>query len=296
MLSASLDLARRPPTFIPPLNPLVSEAAPAASPLIASPTCHLVPGLLSVTFRKLPARDIIHLTREAGLQSIEWGGDHHVPHGNVTVAREIGLATQGEGLRVSAYGSYYSAGVSESQGLSFADVLRTAEALRAPAIRVWAGNLGSASCDAEHRARVISDIARITAMAAEQGVHVTLELHSHTLTDTLASTQQILAEVDHPNLLSNWQPPQDTSVADCTTSLTTLLPHVGHVHVFHWWPNGSFVHPLGDGAFAWTTYLKILAAASREIFVSLEFVRGESVPQFQQDASTLLQWLKKLPF
>ena len=49
-------------------------------------------GLLSVTFRSLPYQRIIELAVKAGLDGIEWGGDEHVPPGNLKLAQEIGQA------------------------------------------------------------------------------------------------------------------------------------------------------------------------------------------------------------
>jgi hypothetical protein len=40
-------------------------------------------GLVSVTFRQLSAEEIIKLVVCAGLEGIEWGGDIHVPHGDL---------------------------------------------------------------------------------------------------------------------------------------------------------------------------------------------------------------------
>jgi hypothetical protein len=40
-------------------------------------------GLVSITFRQLSPPAIIDLVRQAGLEGIEWGGDVHVPHGDL---------------------------------------------------------------------------------------------------------------------------------------------------------------------------------------------------------------------
>ena len=51
-------------------------------------------GLLSVTFRNLPFEQIIDLTVQAGLDGIEWGGDVHVPPGELKPAERIGQAAR----------------------------------------------------------------------------------------------------------------------------------------------------------------------------------------------------------
>src|SRR3954469_7051647 len=100
-------------------------------------------GLVSVTFRPLSPQHVVELVRQAKLDAIEWGGDIHVPHGDVAAAREVWTMTLDAGLAVAAYGSYYRAGVSETDGLPFARVLETAVQLAAPTIRVWAGSKAS---------------------------------------------------------------------------------------------------------------------------------------------------------
>jgi hypothetical protein len=57
----------------------------------------IIPGLVSITFRKLAPAEIITLVRQADLQAIEWGGDVHVPHGNVRQVREVPRLTEDAG-------------------------------------------------------------------------------------------------------------------------------------------------------------------------------------------------------
>ena len=99
------------------------------------------PGLVSISFRKLSWQDTLSLAKTAGLEAIEWGGDVHVPHGDVALAREVGEATRAAGLEVAAYGSYYRLG---EPAPDFSDVLASAKALGAPIIRIWAGSYGPA--------------------------------------------------------------------------------------------------------------------------------------------------------
>lgn len=64
-------------------------------------------GLVSVTFRNLAIKEIVKIVVEAGLDGIEWGGDIHVPHGDLQVAKQTMRMTEDAGLTVTAYGSYY---------------------------------------------------------------------------------------------------------------------------------------------------------------------------------------------
>ncbi len=250
-------------------------------------------GLVSVTFRKLAPADIVALVRKAGLTGIEWGGDIHVPHGDVERAREVRARTGEAGLRVAAYGSYYRAGASESDGLPFRRVLDTAVELGAPSIRVWPGVKGSADVDEAGRWAVIEDLRRIAEMAGQVGVRVATEFHGGTLTDTNASANQLLVEVDHPNLHTGWQPHNGEDTATCVEGLRDIAPRLDNVHVFHWWPSSAERHPLAEGAARWAQFWRVLKALPGERFALLEFVPDDSEASFLRDAATLSAWLEE---
>ena len=250
------------------------------------------PGLVSVTFRALAPGEIVTLVRQAGLRGIEWGGDIHVPHGNLPRAREVCELTQEAGLAVAAYGSYYRAGQSEGAGLPFASVLETAIELGSPVVRVWAGMAGSASVSPEVRARIVTDLARIAALAAGVRVGVALEFHNGTLTDTADSTVRLLAEVNHRNLSTYWQPPLDAGTAGCVRDLRQLLPRVTNLHVYHWRPASTDRLPLVEGAERWQTFLKVASAAPGDRYAMLEFVEHDAPGSFLRDAATLRGWLE----
>jgi len=67
------------------------------------------------------------------MRAIEWGGDVHVPTGDLAGAREVAARCGDAGIAVEAYGSYFRASG------EFGPVLETAVALGAPRVRVRAG-------------------------------------------------------------------------------------------------------------------------------------------------------------
>ncbi len=250
------------------------------------------PGLVSITFRKLSSAEIIALVRKAGLVGIEWGGDIHVPHGDLPRAREVRAMTQEAGLRVAAYGSYYRAGFSETNGLPFKQVLDSALELGAPTIRVWPGNKGSAELSTEGRRAVVEDLRRITALAAQVGVTISTEFHANTLTDTNESASRLLEEVAHPNLFTCWQPHNGEATEECVAGLRAVSARVSNVHVFHWWPSSAQRLPLAEGEARWAEFWPVLAALPGERFAMLEFVPGDTEDAFLRDASVLSRWLE----
>ena len=66
-------------------------------------------GMASVTFRQFDVDEVIRRTKEAGLMAIEWGGDVHVPHGDLDKARYTADKMRENGLEIASYGSYYRA-------------------------------------------------------------------------------------------------------------------------------------------------------------------------------------------
>ena len=248
------------------------------------------PGLLSVTFRQLAVRQVIDLAAEAELAAIEWGGDVHVPHGDLHVAAETRRACDDRGLAVSAYGSYYRAGGVPTNPAIEA-VLDTAVSLGAPVVRVWAGHRGSAEATPADRDAVVADLTRCCELAASRNLTVATEFHGGTLTDDVESCVDLLTAVNRPNLRTLWQPPNGTDPAASRAGLGRVLPWLSNVHVFHWWPDAAHRRPLAKGADRWPAYLAAAAADGRERYASLEFVAGDDVGQFRRDAATLVGWL-----
>jgi 3-dehydroshikimate dehydratase len=249
-------------------------------------------GLVSITFRQLAPQAIIELVAQSGLDALEWGGDVHVPHGDVAQARRVRRMTADAGLTVAAYGSYYRVGHGEP--VPFEAVVESALALGAPAIRVWAGKVGSAQADAAYWARVVEDSRAIGDLAQQAGLVVAYEYHANTLTDTNASALRLLETVAHPNVKTYWQPPAGATLDENLTSLSAILPWLINVHVFSWRAIDGQRERLALDAKAdeWAKYLDTVTATGRDHFAMIEFVRDDDPANFLQDAQTLKQWLE----
>lgn len=248
-------------------------------------------GLVSISFRNLNVEQIISLVSQAGLKGIEWGGDVHVPHGDIECARTVGQATRQAGLSVAAYGSYYRAGVSEGKGLAFADVLASAEALETSIIRVWAGNVEPQDARADDWQAVVDDSKRIAAMAADKDITIVYEFHDGTLNKTNKSCRELLEKVDCPNVQTYWQPRHGLGGQRNCAELQTLMDRLYGVHVFHWWPDHTARHLLADGKDDWQEYFKIIRTCPRDIFALLEFAKDDSAENCQADARVLQELL-----
>ena len=237
-------------------------------------------GLTSVTFRKRDWREIIQIACDCKLGGIEWGGDVHVPPGDVSHAREVYEATADAGLSVLSYGSYYRLGT----GGDFAPVLDTALGLRAGTIRVWAGTKGSAEYSPAERAAAAAEVQAIADMARPHGVTVAFEYHRNTLTDTSGSTLALLSATGRENVRTYWQPNPDLTHAQRLEGLAAVLPWLENAHV-HVAERHGVLLPLEDVLPQWREYMQALGGRARALI--FEFVKDEDPAQLARDAAVL---------
>ncbi len=255
----------------------------------------LYSGLVSITFRKLSVDEIIKIVKKAGLDAIEWGGDIHVPHGNKIKARMVADKTEQAGLKVAAYGSYYRVGCNKNESAPFESILETALALKAPVVRVWAGDRGSDKADQEWWEQVINESRRIASLGEKAGIKVAYEYHQDTLTDTNRTAFRLLKEVDHPNIYTYWQPPHHLNTKERCTGLKQIIPWLENIHVFYWTHDPERVrHPLVEARDEWLKYLEIVAQVPGDHFAMLEFVKGDNKEQFYNDAVVLKEIIKSV--
>lgn len=251
-------------------------------------------GLVSVTFRNLSAEKIVEIVQKEQLDAIEWGGDVHVPHGDIAQAKKVASITRDAGLQTVAYGSYYRAGFSEENGLPFEPVLASAVELGAPVIRVWAGKWGSDVISEADKALVLQDSLRIAEMAAADGIKVGLEFHGNTLNDSPSAARELFAKLNHPNIFSLWQPLPTLSREEQDESLSVVLPRLCHLHVYHLLPKAPVeLLPLADGIRIWKQWISQITEAKGAVTGLLEFVKGNSLEQYSADAEALRQFFEK---
>jgi 3-dehydroshikimate dehydratase len=248
-------------------------------------------GLCSVTLRALAIRDVVEVTAAAGLESIEWGADVHVPAGDLEAAESARTATAAAGLRVASYGSYYRAGSDDPAG--FAAVLDSARALGAPRIRIWAGDRSSIDATPADRARVALAAREAADRAAGDGIEVAFEFHGGSLTDDVESALGLLKAVAHARpgpvrVRSYWQPPQNLPDDDALAGLQLLHAHVSAVHVFSWWP-GNTRRRLAERAGLWRAAFALLATGD----ALLEFVPDDDPKLVAGEAVTLSRLLEE---
>ena len=256
-----------------------------------------VAGLCSVTFRDRSIGEVAELAAGCGLQVIEWGGDVHVPAGDLTAAARAAEVTRELGLGVCSYGSYLfcDAGAGDALG----PVLDVAEALGAPSVRVWAPYGVVPGAPAAQVAAAVASIEAVAGGAAERGLGVYLEFHAGTLTATAASAVALLDAVGAPDLRCAWQPPywDPRSEEEERADLQALGDRLGPLHVYAWSPDGER-HPLERDADRWLARLAAATTAGGGPGAPrsprpalLEFVADDDPANLAADAAALIRWI-----
>ncbi len=240
-------------------------------------------GLVSISFRQYSPEQILDAAANAGLELIEWGGDVHVPHGDVAKAREVAALTKQYGLDTAEYGSYYKIGRDD---VNFTDVVRSADALETSVIRVWPGmNIITADLTSDDYAYMVRDAARICDEA--RNMSIALECHPDSLTEDYTSALKFINDVGRENLKMFWQPNQHKSIEYNVTAARTLSPYVVSVHTFFW--EGSNRYPLADGADIWRKYINAL---QKKLPYMLEFMPDGLIETLPREAKTLHSIIK----
>ena len=244
-----------------------------------------IAGLVSISFRDRTPEEIVKYTALAGLDGIEWGGDVHSPHGDISAANKIRALTEQNKLTIPEYGSYYKIATSEPE--LFDGVLASAKALGTKIIRVWAGSKASDCFKNDEYAAAVADAKRICALAGD--ITVALECHPKTLTDDYYTALAFIHDVDMPNLKMFWQPNQYRPLEYNLEAIKALLPYIVSVHVFSWVRNDKY--PLAYGESSWKKYIELLSA--KELNYMLEFMHDGNIETLAETARVLREWLNK---
>jgi len=227
----------------------------------------LAVGLCTVTYRALDVEQVAALAAGAGVSVLEWGGDIHVPEGDLAAARTAASRSADHGLDVASYGSYLF--LDDHLDRRIGPVVATAVELGAPAVRIWCPPVfdapggstpgdGSDGDGAVAFAALVDAAGRAVEAATDAGLVLYLEFHGGGATASAAATADLLGMV--PGLWTGWQPPYwaprtvDEEVAD----LAVLRDRLLHVDVYQWDSDGTR-RPIASALESWSNRLRAAA-------------------------------------
>ena len=238
-------------------------------------------GLVSVTFRKVEAEEVVRLAKQAGLGLIEWGSDVHAPETDLQRVEYIRRITEESKLSVSSYGTYYKLG----KGQDFKAYLYAAEILKAPIMRIWAGEKGSSVVTEKERADMVAEAKNICRMAAQKGIRVDFEYHPNTLTDNKESAALLMQEIQERNCGLYWQPDFKKTLEENLAAIRMVAPFIDIVHVFFWDQDARRRH-LAEGQTIWKKFMREMPKA-RNIAFLLEFLPQDNGVYLPYEAGAL---------
>ena len=246
-----------------------------------------IAGLVSISFRPLSPEKIIEIAKAAGLSAIEWGGDVHVPFGEIETAQRVGEMTRSAGLSIPEYDSYYRVGLADHE--DFTKAAATARTLGTDCIRVWAYNKNPDEIDEDTYAVIVADAKRMCEEAPD--LTICLECHNNTLTSNYKSALKFLQDVNCENFKMFWQPNQLLSHDENLEACRALLPYIQRVHTFSW--EGKEKYPLAQHTDRWQEYMDILKDSTNATMpLMLEFMHDNNPDTLPETARTLLDWIK----
>ena len=179
-------------------------------------------GLVSVTFRPLPHREVIDLAAAAGLGFIEWGSDVHAPRSDAARLADIVAYSREKGVSCCSYGTYFSLGHDPLGELS--EYIAAARVLGTDVLRIWAGKQNYPDMSEDDCARMIEEARRAAEIAEREGVVLCLEWHRDTMTSTLDGALRLVESVASPALRLYWQPSQYRSFEDNLAEAARVAP------------------------------------------------------------------------
>ncbi|MCK5812499.1 MAG: sugar phosphate isomerase/epimerase [Clostridiales bacterium] len=246
-------------------------------------------GLVSISFRDLTTDEVIKLVNKSKLAAIEWGGDIHVPHGNISIAKDVYKKCKEHNIVCPSYGSYYKVGTYENPMEEFKKVINCALELHSNTIRIWAGIKGTKDSNNVYFNKVVMECQKLCDLASEVNLTISFEYHSNTLTDNASDTKKILKSINRKNIYTYWQPSVGKTINENCDDINKLIGNITNVHVFHWDIRKRL--SLQEGIKAWEKYLSILCNSNR--YYLLEFIKDNDINQYIKDSKTLKDLLNE---
>ncbi len=253
--------------------------------------------LCTIAFREKLLDDALDIARCIGFEAVElWGREPHVAEAyDYNRTRLIKQKCEERRLTIAALGSYLRFGATRKNSATadLRNILQTAYTLRAPIIRVWASDVGSAEASPQIWKKTVAEAREACQRCQKLGITLAVEMHDNTLADTADSTLRLIEEVGCDNFRVNYQPSAIEGMEDPIQRLEKVLPYVVHCHAQNFSclgrPDG--VAPqrssLREGLIDYREIVERLLAADFKGWIAVEFAHTEGDGKFAALAEDL---------
>lgn len=260
--------------------------------------------LCTITFRHhlIGLEQIADWARGAGFQGIEiWGA--HARNLSEDDGQDADWLAQ-YGLHVPMISDYLPLDRPDMMVKKIDAALHHAARWKTSKIRTFAGNTDSAATDRDQRNRITGALREACRKVADHGCRLLIETHPGTLADTLASTSQLIEQVDHPALGINfdalhvWEGGDDPVVAQHilepwignyhfkNIAHRTLLPVFAPANIYDAAGSREGIVPLFKGEMAYHPLIATMAS-SPNCGISLEWFGGDVFNTLETDLGAM---------
>jgi sugar phosphate isomerase/epimerase len=174
---------------------------------------------------------VLKTARDAGLKGVEWSADGFLEPGDLALAGDLMMKTLRAGLCSVSYASLFRFGIHEQN--SFCTVLKTADTLHAPMLRLWTGPREAGTCvggvEGKPGREFAGEILRLADMAGELGISLCFGFAKDSILDSYDSAVRFFSSLDHPFVKLVWELLEGSSFDTAREAFAALSGRIGLV-------------------------------------------------------------------
>ena len=247
-------------------------------------------GLCSICFQKRPLVEVLDLVKKLGFDGVEiWGKEPHTPYPfDEKKIENIRQMVKERNLSVSMFGSYISPSM-ENFTEKAKEALKITHTLRAPLMRVWAGNKASKKANKDDWEVCIKGFKWLCKEAKKYNIALAIEMHEGTLADMGKSTLNLIKKVEEDNLKVNFQVNFSFGRDDPMERFKLVSPYIVNCHLqnFKSFQKEKDLHLeralLGEGAMNYKEIISFLKGKDFEGYLEVEFENAPEDKNLKKD-------------